>query len=88
MKTLSEAITAGVASWALDYDTLIELRTEGVPYAGVIVKDDDDVYLAPLDFFFDRTKIDTRNYAQRGGALQNYLPLQHFQRLTGTRAVK
>ena len=87
-KTLSEAVNDNVAAWALDDETLIRLRIEGVRYAGVLVREDDDVYIAPISSFFDKTQAKVMNYESRGGALQRYLPLDRFKRLTGSQAVR
>lgn len=74
-KTLAEAIQKGKASWAVDNDTLIRLRTEGVYYVGIQTKETGDIYIATLADFNAAPML---NYAQRGGALQRYLPLDKF----------
>ena len=79
-KTISEAVREGCASWAIDEDTLRERRTEGISIIGVMCKDDDSLWLAPLDKFFDPSNARIMNYESRGGALQRYLPLTEFKR--------
>ncbi|MTH61100.1 hypothetical protein [Paracoccus litorisediminis] len=74
-KSISDAIVQSKASWAIDYDTLIRLRTEGVYYVGVLVKETEDVYITTLGEFLTAP---TLNYSARGGALQRYLPLDKF----------
>lgn len=79
-KTISEAIREGCASWAIDEETLRERRLEGIKVVGVMCKEDDSLWLAPLEKFFDPTNARIMNYESRGGALQRYLPLRMFKR--------
>lgn len=74
-KTLADAIQKGVASWAIDHDTLIRLRIEGVYLVGVQTKETGDLYIATLADF---NAAPMMNYAARGGALQRYLSLDKF----------
>lgn len=74
-KSIKDAMDKGVAAWALDYDTLIRLRTEGVYLVGIQTKETGDLYLTTLGEF---NKAPMLNYASRGGALQRYLPLDKF----------
>lgn len=80
-KSLADAIQKGVASWAVDYDTLIRLRTEGVYFVGIQTKETGDLYLATLADFNNAPMM---NYAARGGALQRYLSLDKFLISLGT----
>lgn len=73
--SLSDAILKDKASWAIDNDTLIRLRTEGVYYVGVAVKETGDLYMTTLGEFLAAP---VKNYSARGGALQRYLPLDRF----------
>lgn len=81
-KTITEAITDGVAEWAIDYDTLLELRNAKIVWAGVVLKETGDIYLTSLEKFFTLGKM--RNYDSRGGALQKYLPISEFSFIQGT----
>lgn len=70
--------------WAIDDQTLIELRSEGVMWVAVWVRDTGDFYLAPRDWFYDKSKIAPIDYSRRGGAEQKVLPLHYFfQKLEG-----
>lgn len=80
-KTISDAIQKGTASWAIDNDTLIRLRTEGVYLVGVLTKETGDLYIATLADFLAAPVL---NYQNRGGALQRYLPLDKFLIQIGT----
>lgn len=82
-KSVSDAIAEGSACWAIDDDTLIRLRTEGVGIVGVAVKETGDIYITSLATYLDRTKAKVLNYDSRGGALQRYLPLSEFRVLWG-----
>jgi len=55
------------------------MRAEGIKFVGVKVRDTNDVYMTTLDKFFDRSAAKILNYEARGGALQRYLPFQHFK---------
>ena len=87
-KSLSGAIARDVAAWAIDDETLIRLRVEGVSLVGVMVKDTGDLYIAALADFLDSTKSKIMNYETRGGALQRYLPLRFFGFKTGAAIIK
>lgn len=78
-KSLSDAIAKGKAAWAIDEDTLIERRLEGIEFVGVWNVETNDKFIAPLAYFYDNTKAKVFNYENRGGALQRYLPLEHFR---------
>lgn len=76
---VSEAIKKGVAAWAMDDETLRVMRAHGIKVVGVFVRDTNERYVTSIDNYFDKTKIKVLNYSSRGGSLQRYLPLQHFQ---------
>lgn len=75
-KTVSDALRAGKAQWAIDYDTLIRMRTEGVYIVGILVKETGDIFLTTLKRFIEKGKV--LDYSGRGGALQRYLPISDF----------
>lgn len=76
---VSEAIKKGIASWAMDDETLRIMRAHGIRVVGVFVRDTNERYVTSIDSYFDRSKIKVLNYANRGGSLQRYLPLKHFK---------
>lgn len=78
-KTIADARRKGVASWAIDEDTLIYMRALGVQFIGVHCKTTGAKYLTSLGHFYDRSLVQILNFAARGGALQRYMPLQHFR---------
>ncbi len=78
-KNISDAIRLGKASWALDHETLLEMRAKGIGIVGVFVRDNGDIYLTHISNYFDRTKASILNCESRGGAVQSYLPLQYFK---------
>jgi hypothetical protein len=78
-KSISDAVRAGKAAWALDDATVLEMRAKGITLIGVYVRDTGDIYLTHIKNFFDREKTKLLNYEARGGALQRYLPLQFFK---------
>lgn len=86
--TTSEALREGVACWALDEELLLKLRSKGIRFVGVWLKDTDDRYLTTVETFFDRTKAKILDYSVRGGSLQRYLPLEFFRAETGRVRVK
>ena len=77
-KTIAEAVAKGVACWAIDDETLLMLRANAIGVVGVMVSDTGDRYVTKTANFFDKTKASLLNYEARGGALQRYLPIQHF----------
>lgn len=87
-KSISDAVRAGVACWAIDESTLLEMRAKGVRLIGVYVRDNGDIYLTHLNNFFDKSKAKLLNYESRGGALQRYLPLQYFRVRFGKVSIK
>ena len=58
-KSLADAIQKGIASWAVDYDTLIRLRTEGVYLVGIQTKETGDLYVSTLADFNSETSFCT-----------------------------
>jgi hypothetical protein len=87
-KLLSDAISNMKASWAIDDETLRDRKREGIRFIGIWVVDTDDKYIAPLDYFFDKTRAKVMNYETRGGALQRYLPLDQFRHTPGVTKIK
>lgn len=87
-KTISDAVAADKAAWAIDDDTLRNLATEGIEIVGVLVRDTLDVYITHISNFFDTAKAKIVNYESRGGALQRYLPFKFFAVKTGAAKVK
>jgi hypothetical protein len=87
-KMLSDAVVVGKASWAIDEDTLIQRRLEGIQYVGIWNIETDDKFIAPIAYFFDSTKSKCLNYEGRGGALQRYLPLANFRIVLGSTRIK
>jgi hypothetical protein len=86
--SIAAAIDKGVAAWALDEETLIQMRAQGIRYAGVMVRETGERFLTDLSWFFDKKKAKVLNYETRGGALQRYLPLQYFRRRGGRASFK
>jgi hypothetical protein len=77
-KNISDAIRLKKAAWAIDEETLLEMRAKGIDKIGVLVRETGDLYLTHLSYFFDRSKARILNYESRGGALQRYLPFEFF----------
>ena len=80
---ISTAIRTGQACWAIDEETLLQMRAQGVPFIGVLLRETGDIFLTRTEVFFDRTKAKILTFERRGAALQRYLPLQYFQRKAG-----
>ncbi|MCP1540002.1 hypothetical protein [Methylorubrum extorquens] len=76
---ISDAVREGKASWALDDATLLMLRARKIEFAGVLMKDTGDKWITRTELFFDRDKAKIMNFTGRGGALQRYLPMEHFR---------
>lgn len=87
-KSVSDAFAAHKAAWALDDETLLNLRLEGVQLVGVLVKETLDIYITSIANYFDATKAKVMNYEARGGALQRYLPVDNFRVLLGSTRIK
>jgi hypothetical protein len=82
-KSISDAIRAKKACWAVDYATLLKMRARQVKFIGILDKDTGDIWLTSTAAFMDKTKASIKNYERRGGSLQQYLPLQYFVRRSG-----
>lgn len=82
-KSISDAIRKGIAAWAIDEETLLLVRAQGIRFVGVLCRDTGDRYLTTIEAFFDKRRMTILNYAARGGALQRYLALQHFKHRVG-----
>lgn len=82
-RSISDAISDGTAAWAIDVDTLAEVRARGIQAVAVRVKETGDLYITALSNFYDADKVLVLNYSSRGGALQRFLPLQHWRKQLG-----
>lgn len=82
-KSNSDAIRAEVAAWALDEETLTDLRIRKIVWVGVKVRNNNDVYITRIENFYDRKKTKFLNYERRGGAAQRYLPIKYFAHIPG-----
>lgn len=74
---ISAAVRSGVASWGVEEEALLKMRSLGVKFVGVFCRDTGDRYLTRLEHFFVRENV--RNYSTFGGALKRYLPLSFFR---------
>lgn len=74
---ISAAVRSGVASWGIEEEALLKMRSLGVKFVGVLCRDTGDKYVTRLDHFFVRENV--RNYSTFGGALKRYLPLSFFR---------
>jgi hypothetical protein len=81
--TISAAVKKRTACWAIDYETLLEMRAKKIRFIGVFIRDTDELFLTYTDFFFDRSRTKILNYEKRGGSMQSYLPLDYFWRRLG-----
>jgi hypothetical protein len=82
-KSINAALDKGVACWAMDQDTLFNMRIRMIEIVGVYMRDERNIYITRLENFFDTDKSRIMNFERRGGALQRYLPLQYFDMLKG-----
>ena len=71
-KTISDAVRKGVACWALDDDTLLKMRSRGIKFVGVLIKESGEGWITTVDIFRASKVL---NYEARGGSLQRYLPI-------------
>lgn len=75
---------AGKAGWALDDETLLNLRATGIRFVGVLLRETQEVWLTKLDTFLARGPGRLwyfHDHTTRGGTPQRILPLQHFAHL-------
>jgi hypothetical protein len=77
----SDALRKEIAAWAIDEETLTEMRLKGIRWVGVRVKQNADIYVTCIDNFFNRNLSKFLDYERRGGAQQRYLPIKHFHHL-------
>jgi hypothetical protein len=78
----SDAVRKEVAAWALDEETLTELRLKGLKWVGVQVRNNGDIYVTHISNYLDYEK--TRPPAVVNSSVQRrYLPLKYFTHLPG-----
>lgn len=77
--TISDAMRKGIACWAIDCDTLQLCKIKGAKFIGVKVRDQGTLYLTTVDNFYNPKHTSVKNYTQRGGSLQRFLPLDAFR---------
>jgi hypothetical protein len=75
-KSISDAVRKGVGGWAMDEDTLFQLRAMGVRFVGVRVNETKDLYLTDIARFFNRNKATLTRFGPT-------LPLTQFRSRTG-----
>lgn len=86
--TISEAVRNGVAAWAIDEETLGRMRSKGIKYVAVQVKEFGDVYVTKLENFYNRSLSKFLDFSKRGGTQQRYLPLQYFHHIPNTAKIR
>lgn len=77
-KSISAAAAKGKLEWALDDDTLRDMRKRGIKTVAVRLKDTKDLYITSLENFFNPLLVKFRDYRARGGELQRYLNVSNF----------
>jgi hypothetical protein len=77
-RTLGDALRDGVASWAMDHDTLNALKVRGVKIVGVRIAEG-LYYLTYLDRYLDSKLSKYKDDRKRGETLQRCLPIQYFR---------
>jgi hypothetical protein len=82
-RTIADAIQKQLACWAIEENLLVRMRGQGMKFAGVLVGDTGDRYIAPIEFFFDHTKAKVLDFAKRNGSTQRFLLLHEFTRRPG-----
>jgi hypothetical protein len=87
-KCNSDALRKDLASWALDEETITELRLMKIVWVGVRVKQNNDIYITRLENFFDSKKTKFLNFERRGGAAQRYLPIKYFTHIPGATKIR
>lgn len=78
-RSISDAIRQGIAAWAIDEQTLNDMRARGIKIIGVLVRDTNDLYLTRIGEFFDVDKATIMNWTSRGGSLQRALPFSYWR---------
>ncbi|SER28521.1 hypothetical protein SAMN05216548_114101 [Faunimonas pinastri] len=74
-RDISSAVRKGTAAWAIDDDTLLTIRAQGIRYVGVLCKDTGDKWLTVIDRFYEHATVN------RWGRC---LPLSHFRMIAGS----
>ena len=79
----SSAINQGVACWAIDYDTLLQMRRQGVDLVGVCDESTGWVWVAQIWKWFDPAFYSMEDFSSRGGSHQRFMNFRHFKAITG-----
>jgi len=79
-KTYSGAFRTNEAFWAFDLDILLKMRHRKIQFIGVLVRENDDLYLTRMEWASDPSK--TR-LVQRGGVLMRNVPFELFTKKPG-----
>jgi hypothetical protein len=78
-RTISDAVRDGTAGWAFDYEHLLNLRANKVPFVGVQCVDSGDLWLTLVDRLLGENGRGMTLY----GRLVRVLPLSGFKRRLG-----
>ncbi|UBM12714.1 hypothetical protein [Cupriavidus metallidurans] len=79
--SISDAMRAGKAGWAIDDETLLNLRATGIRFMGVLMRESQEAWITRLETFMLRGPGRLwyfHDHTARGGTPQRVLPLQHF----------
>lgn len=79
-KSISEAMREGVASWAVDVQTLMEAKRRGCTVVGIKVTDRGSFYAVKLDDYLDSNQSSLISHESKGGSIQRVLPLWRFHK--------
>lgn len=80
LKTRSEAFRTGRAVWAIDDDTLREVRRRGVRVLGVFNHVHGDCYWTTIPHYFDTRVAPPKDFEAQGGSNQRFMPINLFKR--------
>ena len=74
-RNLTEATRKGVICWALDCDTVRQMKQRGISVIGISELETDKLYITTVDHYMTSP---IRDYTDQGGARQWYLPMKDF----------
>lgn len=72
-KSNSDAVRAGIACWAIEEEILLKMRSRGLNFVGVLIKDTGEVWVSTISRF--RKSPVTNTHITRSSAYKRYLPI-------------
>lgn len=78
-ETISGAIRAGTAAWAIDMAHITKFANEGIGWAGILNHETNEFWISPIADWQDPLITSSMDNSRRGGSAQHYMLYTRFK---------